>query len=233
MLLLVLNSELEQRCRRVPSFGGCLIDKPGHCRADMVAIGGHDIDRRARQQPALRPRVPRADRLVIRIEQVGEGRVKDPLIRIEPLQDKGLEKPGRMRKMPLCRADIGHRLDRLILGRQIGRQCFAFSAHLGKPLERSIAIHAASFPFLGTVEHGIPQTCCIALLTPPLPGGCASRGNDRADGARSSLSRAVCRWHFRPAPPSKAATPSNEFVRATTQAARRIRLGLSPPKHSG
>jgi len=76
MLLLVLNPELEQGCRRPPGFPGSCFDKPSHRGADVIAIGSNDIDRRARQQPALRSRVPWADRLVIRIEKIGKSRVR-------------------------------------------------------------------------------------------------------------------------------------------------------------
>ena len=43
--------------------------------------------------------------------------------------------------MPFCRAGIGHRLDRLILGCQIGRQRFALTPYGLEPLERGMAVH--------------------------------------------------------------------------------------------
>ena len=98
----------------------------------MVAIGADRIDRRPRQKPALRARVTRPGRLVIGIEQIGEGRVEHPVGRIERPEQEGLEKPAGMGEMPFRRADVGHRLDRLVLGRQIGGECLGVLADRGE-----------------------------------------------------------------------------------------------------
>ena len=65
MLLLMLNAELEKGCGLAPSGLGRSLDEPGHCSADVIAIGGHNIDRRPRQEPAFGARMTRTDRLVI------------------------------------------------------------------------------------------------------------------------------------------------------------------------
>src|SRR5713101_2108783 len=117
MLLLVLNPEFEKGCGLAPRLCGSLLDEPRHRGVDMIAIGGDDIDGRTRQQPALRSRMTRASGLVIRVEEVSKCRIEHPVTGVESGQDKGLEKPRRMRQMPFRRADIGHRLDSLILGR--------------------------------------------------------------------------------------------------------------------
>ena len=111
-----------------------LINQPQHRRADMVAIGADRIDRRARQKPAFRARVTWPGRLVIGIEQIGEGGIEHPVCRVERPEQKGLEKPAGMGEMPFRRADVGHRLDRLVLGRQVG------GAHLGFPTDRGKAV---------------------------------------------------------------------------------------------
>ena len=84
MLLLVMKPELDKGGRLAPSFHRRLRDEPGHRGADVVAIGADDVDRRTRQQPALGSRMTRTGGLIIRVEEVGEGRVKDPVTRLEP-----------------------------------------------------------------------------------------------------------------------------------------------------
>src|SRR6266404_2181612 len=114
--------------------------EPRHRGADIVAIGADDIDRGTRQQPALGSRMTRTGGLIIGVEEVGEGRVEDPIARVEPSEDERLEEPGRMREMPLCRADIRHRLDRLILRRQIGGKRFTLGPYVCEPLKRDVTI---------------------------------------------------------------------------------------------
>ena len=64
MLLLVMQAELDEGCGFSPRrLRTGALDEPGHRRPDMVAIGADDVDRRARQQAALRPRMPRPGRL--------------------------------------------------------------------------------------------------------------------------------------------------------------------------
>ncbi len=119
MLLLVVQTKFEQRCGLMPHRLARPFDEAGDCSADMVAISADDVDGRARQQTALGPRVTRADRLVIGVEEVGKGRVENPIVGVEPVQDESLKEPSRMRQMPFCRTCIWHRLNRLVFGRQV------------------------------------------------------------------------------------------------------------------
>ena len=128
MLLLVLQAQFDERRGLVPYRLAGLLDQAQHRRGDMVAIGADRIDRRARQKPALRARVTRPGRLVIGIEQIGKGRIEHPVSRVERPKQKGLEEPAGMGEMPFRRADVGHRLDRLVLGRQVGGERLGFPA---------------------------------------------------------------------------------------------------------
>ena len=113
MLLFVMQAKFDQ------SMGVMLIRQEfQHDAGDVPAIGHHLLDTRPGDHPALRPRMSRADGLVVRIEEIFEGRIEWPVTRSVRSQDEGLEKPCRVREMPFGRAGIRHRLDRLVLGRQ-------------------------------------------------------------------------------------------------------------------
>ena len=164
MLLLVVPAELEQGCGFMPrglAGGG---DKARHRGANMVAISADDIDRRARQHAALGSRMARADRLVIGIEQIGEGRVEHPVVRVEPSEDKCLEEPCRVRQMPFRRAGVGHRLDRLVLGRQIGGQRLGVLPHGFEPVECDLPIGVVGLLLRGVVEHERPPGYAIVPI---------------------------------------------------------------------
>jgi hypothetical protein len=134
MLLFVLQAQFDEGRGLMPHRRAGLINQPQHRRADMVAIGADRIDRRARQKPAFRPWVAWPGRLVIGIEQISEGRIEHPVSRVERPEQKGLEEPTGVGEMPFCRADVGHRLDRLVLGREVG------GARLGFPADRGEAV---------------------------------------------------------------------------------------------
>ena len=57
----------------------------------------------------------RADRFIVRIEQVGEIAVEHSIVRPESTKHELLEEPCRVRPMPFCGAGIGHRLYALVL----------------------------------------------------------------------------------------------------------------------
>src|SRR5258708_7553216 len=67
MVLIVWHPEFEERIRRRPIGLGGAPDQPDNRGGDMVAIRRDHVDGRARQHPALRPRMARADSFVIRI----------------------------------------------------------------------------------------------------------------------------------------------------------------------
>ena len=66
---------------------------------------------------------------IIGVEQEGEALVEDLITCVIRLDQKGLEKPGRVRAMPFGRARVRHRLDRLILRRQRRRAPLGLAAH--------------------------------------------------------------------------------------------------------
>ena len=93
-----------------------------HGLVDELAVAGHLGDARAGDQPAFGAGVPIAERLVVRVEDVGEGVVVGAVgLGVRP-QDEGLEEPGDMGPMPFRGADVRHRLHRLVLGAQGGGQ---------------------------------------------------------------------------------------------------------------
>ena len=67
MLLFVLDAELDQHGRRGPQVG----QRGLHRGIDMRAPDANLVERRARQQAALRSRVARAFGLIIPVEQIG------------------------------------------------------------------------------------------------------------------------------------------------------------------
>ncbi len=219
MLLFVVQTEFEQRCGLMPHRLARALDEAADCSADMVAISADDVAGRARQQAPLGPRVTRADRLVIGVKEVGEGRIKNPIVGVEPVQDERLKEPGRMRQMPFCRACIRHRLNCLVFGRQVDRQRFAVAPHGCEPIEHDLAIRAAGLCLRGTFRHGTPQSISLSRLTLRKLVRCARRDSGRANGARSSLCRAGARWRARPAPPSTTVMLGYAPSRPTTQKA--------------
>ena len=76
MLLLVMQADLDDRHDLVERRRVGALDQPLHRRIDMGAIGGDLRDVRPRDQAALRPRVARAGRDVIGVEQKGEALVE-------------------------------------------------------------------------------------------------------------------------------------------------------------
>ena len=80
-------------------------------------------------------------------------RVEDPVGGIEPAEDESLEEPGGMRQMPLGRADIGHRLDRLVFGRQARREGFAVAADLLEAAAERSAVGLTSVVLGANFDH--------------------------------------------------------------------------------
>ena len=85
MLLLVMQTEGDQRRHVAPHSLPRTFDQPQHRRRDMAPIGADRVNRRARQQTPFGARVTRADRLVIGVEQIGEGRIEHPIVGVERL----------------------------------------------------------------------------------------------------------------------------------------------------
>ena len=190
MLLLVVKAKLDERRRLAPHRIADRVGKPQHRGGDVIAIGADRIDCRARQEAALRPRVARSDRLVIGIEQIRESRVEDAIARIERSENKSFEKPAGMGQMPFCRADIGHRLDRLVFRRQVGGEHFAVPADRLEPVPLGLPLVGARRSLNGCVEHWVPPLEDHRRLTSsrPLcsPGGARRQSGDHIFRLRRS-----------------------------------------------
>ena len=117
MLLLVIETDLDQwrdRCQR--GLAG-LMKEFHHSRVDMPAIGGDFVGTGTGQVAALVAGVPRPGADVVGIEQVGVVRVKGSVAIAVFAEQELLEEPGGMGAVPLCRAGVRHRLNQLVLRR--------------------------------------------------------------------------------------------------------------------
>jgi len=116
VLLLVREAEFDQR--RVQRIR----EQRRHLLVDVRAPIADFGDARARQHPARWTRMARSRAFVIGVEEIAVGWVVDVVGVVERHEDEILEEPGHMRAMPFGRADIGHRLDGLVFGRESRRE---------------------------------------------------------------------------------------------------------------
>jgi hypothetical protein len=114
VLLLVVQAERDDRLDGGPQRGVGTVEQCEHGRIHMHPVGMHLVNRRARHQAALRARVTWAEGFVVRVEEVMEALIERLVAVRMHLQQHRLEKPGRVREVPLGRARIGHRLDALV-----------------------------------------------------------------------------------------------------------------------
>ena len=175
MLRLVVQAQHQRAGGGVQGGGIGLGDEAVHRRIDPAPVGPHLVQRRATEWPALRPRVARAQRLVIPIEQPRPAQIGRPVAAFVRLQHPGLEKPDGVRQMPFGRAGIGHRLQLLaawrgcacrlsgggvgirhrlqllVLRAQVRRRCLAQRAHAAPGQLVGLAVDgAAQRRWLGT-----------------------------------------------------------------------------------
>jgi hypothetical protein len=145
MLLLVMQPKLDQ-VGRIAAVGG---DQLGHRLGDVSAIGEHLVDARPGDHAAPGPRMPRADRLVVRIEQVLVGGIERTIGRELGLEQKGFEEPRGMRQVPLGGAGVGHRLDGLVFGRQRFGERFGLATNPSESIEQREGVrgHATRYQF--------------------------------------------------------------------------------------
>ena len=129
MLLLVIETDLDDLQHPLEIRRTSTSNQLEHRRIDVGAILRDLVGARPGNEAALRPRMTRSRGNVIRIEQIGEALVEDPVIMCVRLQQELLEKPGRMRAVPLDRARVRHRLHDLVLGRQWRRAALGLTAH--------------------------------------------------------------------------------------------------------
>jgi hypothetical protein len=114
VLLLVLQSELDERLGLGAQAGSA--EQRDHGPVDIVAVGDHLGQGRAREHAALGPRMPRADRVVVGVVQHAVRRLEYPIAGQVRLEHESLEEPGGVGEMPLHRARVRHRLDCAVLG---------------------------------------------------------------------------------------------------------------------
>ncbi len=112
VLLLVIDAELDE-LKRLRRKGR--VEQTVERRIDIGTVGAHLLRRGPREQPALRPRMPRAHALIVGVEAIFEALVEHAVARQEALQQEGLEEPGGVGEMPFGGARIVHRLDDLVL----------------------------------------------------------------------------------------------------------------------
>ena len=110
MLLFVVDAQFDQVRRATGESIRSCRNLPIH----MVAVGAHLIEGRAGQHPAPVARQASALGLVIAVEQERPVRIERLVVWRMIAQDEGLEEPRCVRKVPLRRRSIGHRLHRCI-----------------------------------------------------------------------------------------------------------------------
>ena len=77
---------------------------------DRLPIGEQLVERRPGEHAATRPRLPLADRLVVRVVEKAELRMHRLPTRQVARQQEGLEEPGGVCQVPLAGAGVVHRL---------------------------------------------------------------------------------------------------------------------------
>ena len=118
VLLLVVQAQPQRVGGGGPGRGAGAGDEALHRVVDLSSVLPDLGQRGPAEQPTLRPRVSRSQRLVIRIEQPGPARIDRLVAGGMGLQHQGLEKPGGVGQVPLAGAGLGHRLQRLVFGAQ-------------------------------------------------------------------------------------------------------------------
>jgi hypothetical protein len=121
-----ISAVIGRRCR------AHVVEQALDRRIDMLPIGRDLVGARTRQQAALGPRVTRAGRDVVGVEQERKIVVEDLIILEMRHQHKLLEEPGRVGAMPFGRTGVRHGLDHLVFGRKQRRAAVRFGAHRAK-----------------------------------------------------------------------------------------------------
>ena len=78
MLLLVVQAELDDRAERLAAAVAAR-EQLEHVAIDVGAVGQHLVERRPGEQAAARPRMLRADLLIVRVEQDANSGWKRPI----------------------------------------------------------------------------------------------------------------------------------------------------------
>ena len=104
---------------------GWLFENFAHEIINPVSIFKCLAQSRPGNEPALGPAMHFTGGIIVRVEQIGVLRVYRCVVRQGLFENKGLEKPARVRKMPFRRARLRHRLDDTILGLKRLTELFA------------------------------------------------------------------------------------------------------------
>jgi len=119
MLLLVMDPQDHDRLDLAKQFLIRVRDEIVNIGIDRCAIFLCFFNRWPRYEAAEVAPMHRARGIVIRIEEISVFRMGVAITGDPPFQNERFKKPGRMRKMPFCRADFRHRLHDAILRREI------------------------------------------------------------------------------------------------------------------
>ena len=114
-----------------------------HPAIDPGAIGQDLGHRGSRQMSAGRPRELRTDAVVVRVEEKRVRRIDGLVARKVRRQQERLEKPGDVGQVPLGRADVGHRLENLVLDGQRPAEPLRRSPDLAIACELSLSVREA------------------------------------------------------------------------------------------
>ena len=134
------------------------VDQLVHRAVDVRAVARDLLDRRPREQAALRTGMTRTDRLVVRVEEVPEVGIEGAYPASVRLEEERLEEPGRVTAVPLGRAHVGHRLNDLVLGTERSGERFREAA------DRVIA--SAQRFAVGDCGDGGHHRCCRSRPRP-------------------------------------------------------------------
>ena len=130
--------------------------QPLDSRIDVGAKRRHAFAVRPREEAAPWPRVARASRHIVRIEEIGELRIEDAVAGKMRHEEELLEEPGRVRPVPLGRARIRHRLHHLVLGAQRSGAALGLRPHGAEDVEPEET---------RIVRRGVGERCGITFVT--------------------------------------------------------------------
>ena len=128
VLLFVMEAQQDRRRDFPQGLSTRRPEELGHVLVHVGTVAEHFHDRRAGQQPPLRPRPARPHALVVRVEKGPKLGMEGPITRQVRRQQERFKEPRRVGQMPLHRARIRHGLDDIILRRQRLAQGFRAAA---------------------------------------------------------------------------------------------------------
>src|SRR5262245_862142 len=114
VLLLMMKTENQDRLDLIEQFFVRTRKQIVDMRIDRCAVALRFADCRARNQAAQIAPVHVSGSVVVRIKKIGVLGNFSAITRTKLFQDKGLEKPRRVSKVPLRRTDVRHRLHNAI-----------------------------------------------------------------------------------------------------------------------